>query len=56
MLNGGPPADSDQQTQQKLCEQVAVNNRRLKQIMELDRRLNQRLGREDPAYRQSMSG
>ena len=56
MLNGGPPADSDDRTQQQLCEQVAANNRRLKQIMELDRRLNQRLGREDPAYRQSMSG
>ena len=56
MLNGGPPADPDERTQQQLCEQVAANNRRLKQIMELDRRLNQRLGREDPAYRQSMSG
>ena len=50
MLNGGPPADSDARTQQQLCEQVASNNRRLKQIIELDQRLNQRLGREDSAY------
>ena len=55
MLNGGPPADPDARTQQQLCEQVASNNRRLKQIIELDRQLNQRLGREDTAYRQGMS-
>ena len=50
MLNGGPPADAGDKTQQMLCSQVAANNRRLKQIMELDRVLNQRLGREKSAY------
>lgn len=50
MLNGGPPADPGQGAMGMLCEQVASNNRRLKQIMELDRRLNQRLGRERSAY------
>ena len=50
MLNGGPPADPGQDAMRMLCEQVASNNRRLKQIMELDRRLNQRLGREKSAY------
>ena len=49
MLNGGLPADSDKRTQQQLCEQVASNTRRLKRIIELDRQLNQRLGREDSA-------
>ena len=56
MLNGGPPADPDERTQQQLCEQVASNNRRLKQVVELDRRLNERLGRENSVYRQGMSG
>ena len=56
MLNGGPPAASNVRVQQQLCEQVASNNRRLKQITELDRRLNERLAREDSAYRQSTSG
>ena len=50
MLNGGPPADPAQRPQAMLCEQVASNNRRLKQVMELDRVLNQRLGREKSAY------
>ena len=50
MLNGGPPADPAQKPQQMLCEQVASNNRRLKQVMDLDRMLNQRLGREKSAY------
>ncbi len=50
MLNGGPPAEPAERTQQMLCEQVAVNRRRLKQIMELDRVLSQRLGREKSAY------
>lgn len=50
MLNGGAPADPAQRTQVMLCEQVASNNRRLKQVMELDRALNQRLGREKSAY------
>ena len=52
MLNGGLPADPDQRTQQKLCEQVAVNNRRLKRIIEMDQRLNQRLARDNSAYQQ----
>ena len=52
MLNGGLPADPDQRTQQKLCEQVAVNNRRLKRIIEMDQRLNQRLARDNSVYRQ----
>ena len=47
MLNGGPPADPAARTQRMLCEQVAANNRRLKQIVELDQRLNRRLGGED---------
>ncbi len=51
MLNGGPPADPAQRPQVMLCEQVGSNNRRLKQVMELDRALNQRLGRENSAYR-----
>lgn len=50
MLNGGAPADPAQRAQVMLCEQVASNNRRLKQVMELDRALNQRLGREKSAY------
>lgn len=50
MLNGGPPAEPAERTQQMLCEQVAVNRRRLKQIIELDRALSQRLGREKSAY------
>ena len=50
MLNGGPPADPAKKPQQLLCEQVASNRRRLTQITELDRMLNQRLGREKSAY------
>lgn len=50
MLNGGLPAEPAERTQQMLCEQVAVNRRRLKQIIELDRALSQRLGREKSAY------
>ena len=49
MLSGGPPADPGVRVQQQLCEQVASNNRRLKQIMEQDRQLSQRLGRENSA-------
>ena len=56
MLNGGLPADSNVRMQQQLCEQVASNNRRLKQIMELDQQLNQRLGREDSAHWQNKPG
>ena len=51
MLNGGPPADPGVRVQQQLCEQVAINNRRLKRIMELDRKLNQRLERGNSSYR-----
>ena len=50
MLNAGPAADPSQQFQVALCEQVASNNRRLKQIMELDKALNQRMARENSAY------
>lgn len=50
MLNGGQPAEPSQQSQVMLCDQVASNNRRLKQIKELDKALNQRLGRENSAY------
>lgn len=49
ILNGGP-AQPGERTQQMLCEQVAANRRRLKQVMELDRVLNQRLGRERSVY------
>lgn len=49
MLNGGPPVDPAVRTHQLLCEQVAANNRRLNQIMELDDRLSQRLCRESSA-------
>lgn len=49
MLNGGPPAQPGERTQQMLCEQVAANRRRLNQIIELDKVLNQRLGRENTA-------
>ena len=56
MLDGGPPADPDQRTQQRLCEQVGSNNRRLKRIIELDRQLNQRLARENSVYRQDTPG
>ena len=56
MLNGGLPENPAARTQQQLCEQVAVNNRRLKRIMDLDRQLSQRLGRENSAYRQGSSG
>lgn len=51
MLNGGEPADPSSRTQVMLCEQVASNKRRLKQIMDLDRMLNQRMAREKSAYR-----
>ncbi len=50
MLNGGPPVDPAQKPPQLLCEQVASNNRRLKQVIDLDRLLNQRLGREKSVY------
>ena len=50
ILNGNDPEEPGGRTQQMLCEQVAANNRRLKQIMELDRMLNQRMGREKSTY------
>ena len=56
MLNGGPPADHEVRAQQQLCEQVASNNRRLKQIVELDRRLCERLGRESSMHQRDRSG
>ena len=52
VLNGGPPADPGERVQQQLCDQVAANNRRLKQIVELDRQLNERLARGNSIYRQ----
>lgn len=50
MLNGGDAVAPEMRSQQMLCEQVASNHRRLQQVMELDRLLNQRLGREKSAY------
>lgn len=50
MLNGGAPADPDERIQVMLCEQVAANKRRLRQIMDLDRVLNKRMAREKSAY------
>ena len=49
LLNGGPPPQPGERAQQMLCEQVAANRRRLSQIIELDKVLNQRLGRENAA-------
>lgn len=49
VLNGGPVEDGDR-TLKMLCDQVALNQRRLKQVMDLDRMLNQRMGREKSAY------
>ena len=56
MLDGGPPADPGERVQQQLCEQVAANNRHLKRITELDRKLNERLARENSVYRRNASG
>ncbi len=50
LLNEETAADQGDRMQQMLQEQVAANRRRLKQIMERDRLLNQRLGREQSAY------
>lgn len=50
MLNGGPPADPAQRVQRMLCDQVGSNKRRLVQIMERDKMLNQRLGRGKSSY------
>lgn len=50
MLNGGSPAQAEDPLQKLLCEQVAANRRRLKQVMELNGRINQRLSGEQPSY------
>lgn len=50
MLNGGGPVEAGDRSQAMLCEQVAANKRRLKQIMDVDRVLNQRMARERSAY------
>ena len=50
MLNGGLPAQPEVQVQQMLCNQVAANSRRLKQVIDLDRVLNQRLSGEKSVY------
>ena len=39
MLNGGLPAQEDSKAQQQLCSQVGANQRRLKQVMDLDREI-----------------
>ena len=49
VLNGEPVEDSER-TLKMLCDQVAQNQRRLRQVMDLDRVLNQRMGREKSAY------
>lgn len=50
VLNGGPLADGEGGTLKMLSDQVAQNRRRLKQVMDLDRVLNQRMGREKSVY------
>lgn len=50
MLNGGLPAQEDSKAQQQLCSQVGANQRRLKQVMDLDRVLNQRMARDKSVY------
>lgn len=50
MLNGGLPAEENDKTQQMLCSQVGANRRRLKQVMDLDQVLNQRVARGKSAY------
>lgn len=49
ILNGGSAEDGER-AEKMLCDQVAVNRRRLKQVTDLDRILNQRMGREKSAY------
>lgn len=49
LLNGEATAEQGERTQQMLQEQVAANRRRLKQIMERNQILSQRLGREQGA-------
>ena len=50
VLNGGPLADGEGGALKMLSDQVAQNRRRLKQVMDLDRVLNQRMGREKSVY------
>ena len=50
MLNGGSPVQAEDPLQKLLCDQVAANRRRLQQVIELDRRGNQRLTGEQPSY------
>lgn len=50
MLNGGTPADPAAPAQAALCAQVGSNRRRLEQIQQLDRALNQKAGREKSVY------
>lgn len=50
MLNGGSPVQAEAPLQKLLCEQVAVNRRRLQQVIELDRRVNQRLAGAQSVY------
>ena len=47
LLNGEPAESGEEQA---LAQQVASNRRRLQQVIELDRRLNQRLAREKSIY------
>lgn len=50
VLNGGPLADGEGGALKMLSDQVVQNRRRLKQVMDLDRVLNQRMGREKSVY------
>ena len=45
ILNGGGAGDDAGRTVEMLCDQVALNRRRLKQVTDLDRVLNQRIAR-----------
>lgn len=49
ILNGSDVEDAAG-TVKLLCDQVAQNRRRLDQVLDLDRVLNQRMGREKSAY------
>ena len=50
ILNGGGAGDDAGRTVEMLCDQVALNRRRLKQVTDLDRVLNQRIARGKSAY------
>lgn len=47
LLNGAPPQSKEEQA---LADQVASNARRLKQVQELDRIINLKLGKEKSIY------